>query len=78
MKIWLATAAATLAFGPGANASRLATKDRREQLPSLSVMHDGSAVVMSNGEGRFYDALTLAKIGDEWKTLSKVFVRQDQ
>lgn len=54
------------------------TDDRVGKIMSMNIADGRLATVMFDSDGRFYDALTLAKIDGEWKIVQKVFVRQDQ
>lgn len=54
------------------------TDERIGKIVSMNVIDDRLAVVLFDSDGRFFDALTLAKVNNEWKIVSKVFVRQDE
>lgn len=54
------------------------TAERKGEILSMNIADGRLATVMFDSDGRFYDALTLAKIDGEWKIVQKVFIRQDQ
>ncbi|MEM9234913.1 MAG: nuclear transport factor 2 family protein, partial [Pseudomonadota bacterium] len=49
---------------------------RDSEILSMEIVDGRIATVMFDSNGRFYDALTLAKVNGEWKIISKAFVRQ--
>ena len=55
-----------------------AGKPRIGKILHMDVVDDRIATVMFDSDGRFYDALTLAKVGDEWKIIGKAFVLQEE
>ncbi|MEE4211758.1 MAG: nuclear transport factor 2 family protein [Parvularcula sp.] len=54
------------------------TQDRQGRIIAMNVTDDRLATVLFDSDGRFYDALTLAKIDGDWKIVSKVYVRQNE
>ena len=50
--------------------------ERDGEILSVSVVDGRIATVQFRSADRFYDALTLVKVNDEWVIASKVFVRQ--
>lgn len=52
------------------------TAERSGKILSMSVIDDRIATVMFDSNGRFYDALTLAKINGRWEIIGKAYVRQ--
>ncbi|GGY36613.1 nuclear transport factor 2 family protein [Parvularcula lutaonensis] len=54
------------------------TAERKGEILSMNIADGRLATVMFDSDGRFFDALTLAKIDGEWKIVQKVFIRQDQ
>ncbi len=50
--------------------------EREGKIISMDIVDDRIAVVMFKSADRFYDALTLVYIGDEWKIIQKAFVLQ--
>ncbi|MBO1254422.1 nuclear transport factor 2 family protein [Alteromonas sp. 5E99-2] len=46
------------------------------EIISLNVVDDRLAVVLFRSTTRFYDALTLAKVNDEWKIIGKSYILQ--
>ncbi|MCQ8186172.1 nuclear transport factor 2 family protein [Parvularcula maris] len=53
-------------------------EERSGEIISMDIADGRLATVMFDSNGRFTDALTLAKIDGEWKIVQKVFIRQDQ
>ncbi|NNU15520.1 hypothetical protein HK107_04205 [Parvularcula sp. ZS-1/3] len=53
------------------------TDERTGKIVSMNVVDDRLAVVLFDSNGRFLDALTLAKVGEDWKIMSKVFIVQE-
>jgi len=53
-----------------------AEDERVGTILSLNVVDGRMASVLFDSNGRFLDQLTLLKIGDDWKIVSKVFIRQ--
>jgi hypothetical protein len=51
---------------------------RTGRIVGMDVVEDRLATVLFDSNGRFYDALTLAKVGGEWKIVSKVYVIQGE
>ena len=50
--------------------------DRDGEILSLDIVDDRLAVVLFRSTNRFYDALTLTKINNEWKIIGKSYVLQ--
>ncbi len=50
--------------------------ERKGEILSMDIVDDRIAVVMFKSADRFYDALTLVYIDDEWKIIQKAFVLQ--
>ena len=50
--------------------------EREGEIISMDIVDDRIAVVMFRSADRFYDALTLVYIDDEWKIIQKAFVLQ--
>ncbi len=50
--------------------------ERKGEIISMDIVDDRIAVVMFKSADRFYDALTLVYIDDEWKIIQKAFVLQ--
>lgn len=50
--------------------------DRDGEVISMNVVDGRLAVVLFRSADRFYDALTLSKVNDEWKIIAKAFVLQ--
>ena len=50
--------------------------NRDGEILSLNVVDDRLAVVLFRAENRFYDALTLAKLNNEWKIIGKSYILQ--
>ena len=50
--------------------------DRDGEILAMEVLDDRIAVVLFRSADRFYDALTLVYIDDEWKIIQKAFVLQ--
>jgi len=50
--------------------------DRDGEILSLNIVDDRLAVVLFRSTTRFYDALTLAKLNNEWKIIGKSYVLQ--
>lgn len=53
-----------------------APEPRKGRILSVNIVDDRIATVMFDSDGRFYDALTLAKIDGQWKIIAKAFVLQ--
>ena len=49
---------------------------RTGKILSMNVVDGRLATVVFDSNGRFFDILTLAKVGDRWKIINKAFVRQ--
>ncbi|WP_262695950.1 nuclear transport factor 2 family protein [Kordiimonas aquimaris] len=50
--------------------------DRDGEIISMNMVDGRLAVVLFRSTNRFFDALTLSKINDEWKIVGKAFVLQ--
>lgn len=50
--------------------------DRDGEIISMNMVDDRLAVVLFRSADRFYDALTLGKVNDDWKIIAKAFVLQ--
>jgi len=50
--------------------------DRDGEILSMNIVDDRLAVVLFRSTTRFYDALTLAKLNNEWKIIGKSYVLQ--
>ena len=50
--------------------------DRDGEILSMDMVDGRLAVVLFRSTNRFYDALTLSKVNDEWKIIGKAFVLQ--
>lgn len=50
--------------------------NRDGEVLSLDIVDDRLAVVLFRSTNRFYDALTLAKIDNQWKIIAKAYVLQ--
>ncbi len=50
--------------------------EREGEILSMDIVDDRIAVVLFRSADRFYDALTLVYIDDEWKIIQKAFVLQ--
>ncbi len=50
--------------------------ERDGEILSLEMVDGRLATVLFRSSDRFYDALTLVKVNDEWKIIAKGFVRQ--
>jgi len=50
--------------------------DRDGEIISMNIVDDRLAVVLFRSTTRFYDALTLAKLNNEWKIIGKSYVLQ--
>lgn len=50
--------------------------NRDGEIISMNVVDDRLAVVLFRATNRFYDALTLSKINNEWKIIGKAYVLQ--
>ena len=50
--------------------------EREGEILSMDIVDDRIAVVLFKSADRFYDALTLVYIDDEWKIIQKAFVLQ--
>ncbi len=50
--------------------------ERKGEILSMDIVDDRIAVVMFKSADRFYDALTLVYIDEEWKIIQKAFVLQ--
>ena len=50
--------------------------DREGEILAMEIVDDRLAVVLFRSADRFYDALTLVNVDDEWKIIQKAFVLQ--
>lgn len=50
--------------------------NRDGEIISLNIVDDRLAVVLFRSTNRFYDALTLSKLNNQWKIIAKAYVLQ--
>lgn len=51
---------------------------RDSEILEMDIVDGRMASVLFDSDGRFYDQLTLLKVGGEWKIVAKVFIPQDE
>jgi hypothetical protein len=62
---------------PGWAEGQPIAKEREGEIISMNIADGRLAAVMFDYDGQYVDALTLAKIGGEWRIVQKVFIEQD-